>query len=271
MPLRNALSRPAPLLLAFFLVVPVRAAHAQFGSLVRRAKEKVEQAAKDRSGAGDSTATASPGHPVTVRNEAHVAEPKSPLGPYVTEFTPDMVDRALLALDAEQRQAVRIRRRETQRLANGQGNAELDAYQKCFDKAVSEYQGDMKRIQKRCGTAQGAQQKHEDRMNAEKDAELADSAALHVTVIATPDSAGAVGGGFGSQREWGTVKERITAFLLLDASGAIGQCMKTQRLQYIFTDAETTLLRSRRAELEKRFLDKELTKLVVWGRCTRAT
>lgn len=272
MRIRRTAVRSAGLSLTLLLLaVPTHVAHAQFGGLVRRAKDKVEQTAKDRAGATDSAATARAGRAAPVPESVRpAAEPASPLGPYVKEFTPDMLDHALTALDAEQRQAARMRRRQTNQLASQHGNPEMDAYQVCFNKALGEYQGDMKKIQKKCGTVQDAQAKSEARVKGEKDAEHADSVALQVPLNAAPDSAGAVAGGFGSQRKWGTVKERITAFLLLDANGAIGQCMKAQRLQYIFTDPELELLRSRRADLSKRFLDKELIKDAVWGRCSKA-
>lgn len=249
MTFRPSLASAIPL--AFIAVLAASApADAQFGGLVRRAKEKVEEAAKERAAPADSAAAR-----------------RSPLGS-TAELTSDAVDRAFVALDAEQRQAARMRRREAER--QGSSHPEVDAWQACFTKAVRELNGDLKKIEKRCGTMQDAQNKAQARVQAQQDAERADSAALHVSLYADPDSAGAVAGGFGTQRNWAVAKERLTAFLLLDANGPIGQCMKNQRLQYVFTDAELTMLRSRRADLSKRFLDKELVKDTVWGSCARA-
>lgn len=274
--LRASAGRVAPLTL-LFIIAGAGTASAQFGGLVRRAREKVEQAAADKANEkADSAASDKTGHPTTVRrgsggggaSSSHAAPPKSPLGPYVEEFTPDMLDRAFVALDAEQRQAARHKRLEAERLQS-QHNTEMDAYQACFMKAVSEYSGNQAKIAKKCGTIEQAQAKRAAWEQGRKDREAADSAALRVAAFVNPDSAGAVAGGFGSERSWGTVKERITAFLILGQDGPLAQCMKSEPNQYIFLDSERTLLSAHRDALAKRFLDRELVKDAVWGRCRK--
>lgn len=244
------------------------AVQAQFGGLIKRAKDKVEQAAAEKSGAADSTAAQKATAQTGGRVAIPIAAPKSPLGPYVKEFTPEMLEHAYFALDAEQRQAARQKHREAMR--RSKEPSEMDKWQACFQKAVSEYQGNQKKIDAKCGTVAQVQERQQARDKAEADHERALGDSLRVSIIATPDSAGAVAGGFGSERAWGTVKERITAFLLLDANGTKAQCMRNERLQYIFTDAESDLLRQHRTELAKRFLDPELVKDAVWGRCRKA-
>jgi len=83
----------------------------------------------------------------------------------------------------------------------------------------------------------------------------------------TQDSAAAVIFGQGSQRRWWQMRERITAFLLIDGDSPTGQCMKGERLQYVFDDDEIAALRARKSDLAKRFDTSADERMTVWGKC----
>jgi hypothetical protein len=270
------------------IVVPSRA-EAQFGSITRRVKEKVVQEAGKRAAGTDSTATTAdpastpastsnattetdqPRRITTARKGPMAAASAAPAAPAIkasrareTELSSDLVDRAILAVNAERAQAARQHTHELQVEKARHNQNELSEQTACSEK----YGYAAAQVKKNCGSVEDAVARQHAREQAERDAERRDSLQLRVPLFVGPDSAGAVAGGF-TTREWGIVQERITAFLLLAADGPKAQCMRSSRMQYTFDDSESAVLSARRAELEKAFLDPSQIRHAVYGQCSK--
>jgi hypothetical protein len=264
--MRHPLARPVALALGALLVAvtPTRA-HAQFGALTRRVKEKVEQVAGDRSHGADSAASAAAGRRLpNAVTSANASRSSSEVA-----LDDDVLARMLRAADAEREQAHLRQRAAAPARADTprEGADEMDRYATCLRQKVNGFDTAESR-KKKCGTLDDAVAAEHARLAREQaGAHARDS--LRVLAAVSPDSAGAAAGGFGT-RQYGILKERVTAFLVLAANGSKAECMRNERLQYRYTSAETAALTARRPALEQRFLDEQQVRDAIVGRCRRA-
>lgn len=267
----------APTLAAALLLASLpHRADAQFGALMRKAKEKAAQTAADRARVVDTTRSHAPGRGTAAAPPARSATSATSSHPstsYVVTLDGDLLDRMVRAAATERSQAARRAPRSAQAIRDAQpkvdrSNDPMTVYEHCSKKYPPHT--DDKTIEKGCGSVWDAQQRQSD-LDRQRMAEAsrADSARYGVSASLTPDSAGAVIAGL-TRTQYGIVKERITAYLVLSAGGPKAACMKGQQYQYVFTDAESAALAARRRELAKSFLEPGQVRDATWGKCRRA-
>ena len=253
-------------------ITPARA-DAQFGGLAKKMKEKIAQAGVERIVRPDSAtpaaktpaaAPAAPAAPATTATAASPATAAAPARTYVDagvlEITPALVDGLLKGIAAANAQAQRRARPAT--ITPDKPTDPFMAYAACIQK----YDTDAAQ-EKACGTTAAAMAKQQEMQTARRAADArADSLKYGSSRDVTPDSVGALVMGV-NQRQFGILSERATAFLVLAAGDARAACMRTQKEQYRFTDAESAALAARRAELSKIFLDADLVRRAMYGSC----
>ena len=269
--------RAGVLLGALLIALTPHRADAQFGALKQKMKEKLAQAAVEKVVGPDSAAPAAaaaapaPGTPAGASKPASAAAAPAPartyVDPGVLEITPELVDGMIKGAAAASAQAQR--RARPAKVTPDKPNDPFMAYAACTQK----YDVDgatPAAVEKQCGTAVDAMAKQQELQRTRRLADArADSIQYGMSADVTPDSAGALSMGV-NQRQFGILRERATAFLVISAGGSRAACMRGQKEQYRFTAAEAAALDARRAQLAKLFLDEDQVRSALYGSCRKA-
>jgi hypothetical protein len=270
---RNHLRAGVALGVLLVAITPHRA-DAQFGALKQKMKEKLAQAAAEKLVRPDSTtpaaAAATTTTPATVGSPATASTP-TVAKPYADadalQITPQLVNGMIKGAAAASAQAQRRSRPAT--ITPDKPTDPFMAYAACIQKYDVNGATEAA-VAKQCGTAADAMAKQQALQIARRLADArADSLKYGMSADVSPDSAGALVMGL-TQRQFGILRERATAFLVISAGGSKATCMRTQKEQYRFTDAESAALAARRAELSKLFLDEDQVRRAVSGSCRKA-
>ena len=269
--------RGGALLGALLIAIAPNRADAQFGALKQKMKEKMAKAAVEKVIGPDSAVPAAVPAPAAAGSPARAAKPaNSAASPASTrtyvdagvlEITPELVDGMIKGAAAASAQAQRRSRPAT--VTPDKLTDPFMAYAACTQK----YDVDgatPAAVEKQCGTAADAMAKNTEVVNARRLADArADSLKYGMTADVTPDSAGALAMGV-NQRQFGILRERATAFLVILAGGSRASCMRTQKEQYRFTEAESAALAARKAQLTKLFVDEDQVRNALYGSCRKA-